>query len=207
MNGESRAGHEHLSLRRRGQWDPDEKGGARVGTEIAGWCDAIAGANARRAVQLARAEGATIACKSAQGDSELARCLPSDRDIGRGDAFGRRPCDGSSARHLGFRDSMRCRGSRLPASFVGGPARRLYLEGSHRYKSIRTCKERVARSNAGCQSRVLRSAGYVDILFTALRIPGEPFQRAGTRRMVRGILARDLGGASRISQAKDSPGN
>src|SRR5271156_912903 len=207
MNRESRAGHEHLSLRRRGQWDPDEKGGARVGTEIAGWCDAIADANARRTVQLARAEGSTIACKSAEGDSELARCLPSDRDIGRGDAFGRRPCDGSSVEYLGFRGSRRRRGSRLPAPFVGGPTRRLYLEGSHRYKSIRTCKARVARSNAGCQSRILRSAGSVDILFRAMRIPGKPFQRAGTRRVVRGIPPRDLGGASRISQAKDSPGN
>src|SRR5271156_4826842 len=176
MNGESRAGHEHLSLRRRGQWDPDEKGGARIGAEIAGWCDAIAGANARRTVQLARAEGATIAYKSAQGDSELARCLPSDRDIGRGDAFGRRPRDRSSVQHLGFRDSMRCRGSRLPASFVGGPTRRLYLEGSHRYKSIRTCKARVPRSNAGCQSRILRAAGSVDILFTTMRIPVKPLQ-------------------------------
>src|SRR5271156_4950999 len=207
MNGESRAGHEHLSLRRRGQWDPDEKGGARIGAEIAGWCDAIAGANIGRTVQLARAEGSTIACKSADGDSELARCLPSDRDIGRGDAFGRRPYDGSSVKHLGFRDSLRRRGSRLPASFVGGPTRRLYLEGSHRYKSICTCKARAARSNAGCQSRILRPAGSVDILFTAARIPGEPFQRSGTRREVRGILPRDLGEASRISQAKGAPGS
>src|SRR5271170_4748013 len=207
MNRESRAGHEHLSLRRRGQWDPDEKGGARIGAEFAGWCDAIAGANAGRTVQLARAEGSTIACKSAERDSELARCLPSDRDIGRGDAFGRRPCDGSSVEYLGFRDSRRRRGSRLPASFVGGPTRRLYLEGSHRYKSFCTRKARAARSNAGCQSRILKSVGSAGIVFTAVRIPGEPFQRAGTRRVVRGILPRDLGGASRISQAKDSPGN
>lgn len=85
--------------------------------------------------------------------------------------------------------------------------KRLYLEGRHRYKSICTCKARVARSNSRCQSRVLRSAGSVDILFTTMRIPGEPFQSVGTRRVVRGILPRDLGGASRIPQASGTPGN
>ena len=35
----------------------------------------------------------------------------------------------------------------------------------------------------------------------------KPFQRAGTRRAVRGILPRDLGEANGISQAKGTPGN
>src|SRR5260370_22670305 len=148
MNREGCAGHEHLGLCRRGKGEPDEETRTPFGAEIAGWRDALAGANVGRTVQSARAEGWTIACKSAEGDSKLASRVPSDRDVGRGDARGRRSRNRSSVEYLGFSDSLSGGGSRLPSSSVRGPARRLHLEGSHRHKSICNVKARVARGPA-----------------------------------------------------------
>jgi len=49
MPDEGSTRHERLSLRRRREWRPDEKGGARARREVAGGHGLFAGANARRA--------------------------------------------------------------------------------------------------------------------------------------------------------------
>ena len=140
MSGEGSARHEHLGLRRRREWTPDEEGTLELVQRLPEGTTLLAGANARVGELFN-----LLVRKAGRPPARARKAILSWRDIfplietsaevmlAAADLADRSPVE-----YLGLSDSICRRGVGLPASFVGRLTGRLHLEGSHRHKPIRT---------------------------------------------------------------------